>query len=66
MNTDKIEKLIGMLRSHPLGYEQSTWGTRTCYRDGTTCGTKACLACYTVLMEGYLLWFGPGKLETSE
>ena len=66
MNIEKIEKLIHMLRSHPDGYEQTTWGSRWLNDSDHSCGTAACLAGYAVLMEGYELWFGPDKYETEE
>ena len=51
MNIGKIRKLINVMNSiRPEQYEQTTWIDKDPYGN---CGTRACLAGHTVLMEGY-------------
>lgn len=65
MNAEKINKLIETLQTYPEFYDQSKFGYRkkifTGHYEGpdseTKCGTRACLAGYVVMMEGYSLLF---------
>ena len=69
MKIRKIRQLIGMLERYPKSYNQGCWGHPIYRRDGlgredAHCSAAACLAGYTVIMEGYQLLYQPGA-QTS-
>jgi hypothetical protein len=51
-NVEKCEEVLQFIKDHPEKHDQRTWGYKS------DCGTTACFAGWTAVLNGYEFYFG--------